>query len=403
MKLRSITLLGSSSGRNAGDAALMAGIMDSVDAAVGRRLTYEIPTIKPGFVRETYPNITRPISLMPWHGSVKMLGLPTLRSILRTDFSLIFDAILFDRSLYNPLFNFLSTLHLLLPLAKKRGKKLGCYNVGVGPVTTPQGRAMLKKLVEMMDFITVRDEDSLELLLELGVKNRRILLAADAALNAKSSSEERIDTIVRDLGLSPEKEILAININRYLNTWASPPTQPLTREAFLGIYADALNEAMSRIDAQLLFVCTQHHDIDITVDLMKRVSAPAKKALLDNKRYNPYEVKGVMGRASLLLGMRLHAMILASSALCPIIGLAYQPKVDYYFRSLGLRDYSLSFGDFNASSLSKHLQRGWAERHTLKEHVVKRVPALQQEAEKAAAIIASIDRGENTDHFFREP
>ena len=86
----------------------MAGIMDSVDSAVGRRLTYEIPTIKPRFIKETYPNITRPISLMPWHGTVKMLGLPTLRSILRTDFSLIFDAILFDRSLYNPLFNFLS-------------------------------------------------------------------------------------------------------------------------------------------------------------------------------------------------------------------------------------------------------------------------------------------------------
>jgi polysaccharide pyruvyl transferase WcaK-like protein len=259
---------------------------------------------------------------------------------------------------------------------------------------------MLKRLVEMMDFITVRDEDSLELLMDLGVKNRRILLAADAALNARSSPGERVDSIVRDLGISPAKEILAININRYLNTWASPPTQPLTREAFLGIYADALNEAMSRIDAQLLFVCTQHHDIDISEDLMKRISAPSRKALLDNRRYNPYEVKGVLGRASLLLGMRLHAMILASSALCPIIGLAYQPKVDHYFRSLGLRDYSLSFGDFNASSLSKHLRRGWAERQALKEHVVKRVPALQQEAEKAAAIIASIDRGENTDRFF---
>ena len=400
--LRSITLLGSSSGRNAGDAALMAGIMDSVDSAVGRRLTYEIPTIKPGFVRETYPNITRPIGLMPWHGSVKMLGLPTLRSILRTDFSLIFDAILFDRSLYNPLFNFLSTLHLLLPLAKKRGKKLGCYNVGVGPVTTPAGRVMLKKLMEMMDFITVRDEDSLELLREMGVENPRMLLTADAALNAGGSTGDRVDAIVRDLGISPEKEILAININRYLNTWASPPTRPLTREEFLGIYADALNEAMGRIDAQLLFVATQHHDIDITEDLMKRITAPVKKALLDNKRYSPYEVKGVMGRASLLVGMRLHAMILGSSALCPIVGLAYQPKVDYYFRSLGLRDYSLSFGDFNASSLSKHIQRGWAERRALKEHVVKRVPVLQREAEKAAAIVAAIDRGESTDRFFRE-
>ncbi len=44
--INSITLLGSSSGRNAGDAALIAGIIDSVDAACGKEVLWEIPTIK---------------------------------------------------------------------------------------------------------------------------------------------------------------------------------------------------------------------------------------------------------------------------------------------------------------------------------------------------------------------
>ena len=77
--INSITLLGSSSGRNAGDAALIAGIIDSVDAACGKQITWEIPTIKPSYIRDNYRGITKPISMLPWAGSVKMFGIPTYR------------------------------------------------------------------------------------------------------------------------------------------------------------------------------------------------------------------------------------------------------------------------------------------------------------------------------------
>ncbi|MBD3337282.1 MAG: hypothetical protein GF355_17355, partial [Candidatus Eisenbacteria bacterium] len=188
--LKSITLLGSSSGRNAGDAALLSGIMEGVDRACGTRLLYEIPTINPGFIRRTYPHRVRPVGMLPWNLSIKMLGLPTYRSILRTDLTLIFDAILFDRALWNPLFNFLSTLHLLLPAARRRGGRMGFYNVGTGPVTTPAGRRMLRRLSETMDFITVRDQESLEILHEIGVRHPRMLLTADAALEIAGAGEE---------------------------------------------------------------------------------------------------------------------------------------------------------------------------------------------------------------------
>ena len=127
--IRSISLLGSSSGRNAGDAALLSGIMDSIDSRLGRRLVYEIPTIRPNYVWHNYNNKVRPVSMLPWSLSVKMAGIPTVASILRSDLTMVFDAILFDKQLYNPLFNYLSTINFLLPLAKKFNKKLGFYNV----------------------------------------------------------------------------------------------------------------------------------------------------------------------------------------------------------------------------------------------------------------------------------
>lgn len=398
--LTSATLLGSSSGRNAGDAALISGIMDAVDHACGTELTYEIPTICPAYIRDHYTRRTRPIPMLPWNFSVKMLGPTTYRSILRTDISLIFDAILFDRALYNPLFNFMSTLRLMLPAAKRKGKRLACYNVGTGPVTTPAGRRMLRELMEVMDFITVRDRDSYDVLMDIGVQNPRILVTADAALNVPAAEPARADAALRALGLDPAGEILGININAYLNTWAGPGIRPLTREQFLSVYAAAVNRAVRQIQAPVLFVVTQHLDVDITRDLMSRVDAP-KKAMITNREHDHHEIKAVLSRLALLFGMRLHCMILASSELTPIVGLAYQPKIDHYFNTLGLTPWSLSFKDFTEETVANHLLKGWEQRRELRRQLELRIPERRREAFKAADLVAALHRGEDLDAALR--
>lgn len=393
--INSATLLGSSSGRNAGDAALISGIMGSVDAACGRKLTYEIPTINTKFIRENYTaHKVVPISMMPWNLSIKMLGLPTYQSVMRTDVSLIFDAILFDRSLYNPLFNFLSTLYLILPRAKRQGKLIGLYNVGAGPVSTPQGRKMLKTVAEIADFITVRDPGSFKLLRDIGVQNPRMILTADAALNAPASDERRSKEIMRGLGLNPEEETFAVNVNAYLDTWASPGRVSMGREKFVTAYRAALQRVSQELGVQMLFVSTQHHDVDITREIMAGISSSKPMAMLPNTTYSHYDVKGVLGHVSLLFGMRLHAMILASSMLTPIVGLAYQPKCDYYYESLGLESFSMSFDDFSEDGLVRHMLSGWEKRTAIRSTLEERIPQLKSDADKAGQVVAAVARGE---------
>lgn len=400
-RIGSATLLGSSSGRNAGDAALMAAIVASTDAACGRTLNYEIPTIKPSYVRDHYPPHVRPVGMLPWNLSVKMLGWPTWSSINRTDLSLIFDAILFDRALYNPLFNFLSTLHLLLPAARRRGRRMAFYNVGAGPVTTPAGRRMLRELAEQMDFITVRDQDSHDILRDIGVRNTRLLVTADAALNAPSCDDARVEAIFRAKGIPFGDELLAVNINHYLDTWAGTGREPVGRERFLSCYADALERVGAETGAPLLFVTTQHADVTITQELMARLKKARVAGLLTNVEFNHVDVKGILRRVGLLFGMRLHAMILASSERTPIVGLAYQPKIHHYYARIGLRELSLDFADFSADALARHMLDGWRDRATLRAHLHRVMPALQAEAHRPAELIAAMDRGDDLDAAIR--
>ena len=78
--LNSVCLLGSAAGRNAGDAALISGIMEAIDLRLQRKLLYRIPTLFPRFVEETYRhNRVEAVNVMPWTGSLKLLGLADLQ------------------------------------------------------------------------------------------------------------------------------------------------------------------------------------------------------------------------------------------------------------------------------------------------------------------------------------
>lgn len=399
--IRSITLLGSSSGRNAGDAALLSGIMDSIDARLGRRIVYEIPTIRPNYVWHNYNNKVRPISMLPWSLSVKMAGIPTVTSVLRSDLVLVFDAILFDRSLYNPLFNYLSTINYLLPFAKKFNQKLGFYNVGVGPIKTTAGAKMLKRVADVMDFITVRDIESFNLLRECGVTHDRIVLTADAAICVQGSSKAEAQKIIAQHGLPAGEEILAINISKYIDTWANKESGSMGKEAFVAIVTRALKEVVDKIAVPIAFICTQHHDVPLTREIMERTETTQKKAIFTNIEYNHYQIKALLSEMSLLLGMRLHATILATASFTPAVALPHQPKVSHYFNRLGLSDCVLEFDGFSAEALSSKLLEAWEKRVETRNRLKEVIPALKAQADYAANFVEAIDQGKELEPYFK--
>ncbi len=395
--IESVTLLGSASGRNAGDAALMHSIMDSVDEACQSRLLYEIPSLNPEYVWKNYTNRVRPVSILPWNASLKLLGYTTYKSLMRTDLSLVFDATLFDRELYNPFFNFLSSYYALLPLARKKGKKMACYTVTVGPCRTKRGKEMLKTVMDMMDFITVRDQDSVDELREAKVENPNVLITNDCALNTKPSSKERIAKIRKEIGLPETGEILALNVNPYFDSWAGLSGKKLTREVFINTYASAVTKAVKNIDATLMFVSTQHLDETLTKDIMSKINTHHKKVYFSNRVYSPQDIRGLMAQVSLLFAMRLHCLILTSAGHTPIISLNYLPKVETYLKSLDLKDYSLDFSNFSEENIAKHIEKGWQDRQQIREKLNAKIPAMKFEAFKAAILVDSLSRGFSMD------
>ena len=123
------------------------------------------------------------------------------------------------------------------------------------------------------------------------------------------------------------------------------------KDKFLTIYAGALNQFVKQVNVPIMFVSTQHHDVPVTKELMSKISPAHKTGLLSNVTYNHYDIKGVMGKLSMLFGMRLHATILSASALTPTLGLSYQPKVADFFVRMGMPELSLSFDNFTEEGI----------------------------------------------------
>lgn len=333
--------------------------------------------------------------MLPWHGTVGMLGFPTFNSIRRSHLTIIYDAMLFDRKLWNPLTNYMSSAWAYLKFLKRRGSLVGFYNVGAGPVTTPWGKKMLRELAELADFITVREVDSLNLLADMGINEEKMLVTADNAIPVVASSEEKVRAIFSELQMPFGEDILAININSYLNSWTGLGQDALTSEEFIRVYSAALNQFLQETPLPVLFVATQHSDVPITTKLMEAVHAPRGKAVFSNIGYNHHDVKGVLEHVSMLFGMRLHANILATSALTPAVALVFQQKVKSYYDLLGLSKNVMSFADFSKDSLVAMLRYGWENRVAVKDTLRQIIPILSDETAKSAEIVAAINRGED--------
>ena len=146
-----------------------------------------------------------------------------------------------------------------------------------------------------------------------------------------------------------------------------------------------------------MFVATQHLDVPLSKEIMSLLKSRRKVAVVSNVDHSHYDIKGVLGKVSLLFAMRLHSMILASSGLTPVAGLAYQPKIDHYFEALGLPQYSLGFEDFSEDKIVEHVLRAWERRGETGKILANRIPELQSKAYLAAELVACLHRDGDLD------
>lgn len=380
-----ITLLGNNSGRNLGDMAIMSSIMESLSKRLPNAEFY-VPTIKPSWVKDHYGSKynVRAINVMPWTLSLRLLGLPTLRCLAKSDCALICDGIIFGKKLFNPAFNYLITLVFLVPLGRLLGCKMVCYSTGIGPFPSWISRLFAKWTINGCDLVMMRERDSEKLTKEIGV-TQPVELTGDAAFINPVSSDATAVSIMKEIGLNPEKPVLAINATSYLDTWLTSSERLSDPRSFLKLVASGIRRAQESVRDrfQPLVVCTHPMDEATCRELTELVGGN----LITNTTYLSHDIQAVLRRCGLLVGMRFHSIVLASSVETPVVGLIYAPKVRGYLRLLNCEDYGLELASLNEEVLGTKLAQAWDDRATLKARQVPIIRDLKAGAEHAADLL----------------
>ena len=384
-----ICVVGNFSGRNSGDAAILGGLLHDITGAFrDRPLLFEVPTINTRFVRETYRDFpVRPVSLLPTHLSVKILGLPIVRSVLRADLVLVTDAILFDRMLYNPLFNYLHTLSWVLPWGARRGVPVVLYNVSLGPVTTAAGRKCLARVLRSTRKIIVRDRPSAALARAIAPELAEPTVAADCALSTEPAPPARVDEIARHYGLFQSgRPVLGFNVNAYVDVYVRGEKPGVGDAEFQRIVASVLDRAVRELGVDVLLVITQPMDRQMTRRVIARMQERTHVSAVGNPALSYRDIAGVLGRVDAFVGMRTHSLILASSMHTPLSGIIAYAKNRGYLESIDRHDGMLEFADFSAESLWQLVRTTWEQRDAIGRRL-----AVSVERERAKARGAALE------------
>jgi polysaccharide pyruvyl transferase CsaB len=226
--------------------------------------------------------------------------------------------------------------------AQRMGKRTAIFAQGIGPLS-PLGRFIARGACRRLGLAIVRDAASARTLRALAPA-LDVRTGADpvfaADLGTSGAAAERLAAE----GIPPRGDVVAIVVRR---------SRLLDRmRVALAALADRF---MTHYHAQVVFVPFQRPgDVAASITVIQACrSAP----VLLGGGYDLPTMAALFARCSAVVGMRLHALVLAAATGVPFLALAYDPKITALVEALA---YPLAPPD--AGSLAAAADRLWADR-----------------------------------------
>ena len=248
-------------------------------------------------------------------------------------------------------------------MAQMLGRRTMFIAQGIGPLKLARSRRLVKSVANRLNAVTVRDPDSAALLRQIGVTRPPVEVTADPALllappAPNSGGAEGAAPFGVALRPWPGQDGIAAHVADACGSVLSGrralllPMQPGSDKPVAEQFGRAWNQGMGTGNRATLCV-------------------PEKglTPLLSN-----------IASCDLMIGMRLHALILAAAAGIPSVALSYDPKVNAFMQSSGQGDAVYALTPSDPDALAALLQRVWAERTVRAGALRAALPSLRAQA-----------------------
>lgn len=259
--------------------------------------------------------------------------------------------------------------------AKKYGLKVMLYANGIGPIVKEENKNRASKVLNCVDVITLRDEESSNVLKELGVSKPEIVVTADPAFS--------FETDVKDISkeFSVEGDYFCISVRN----WSESDEKVILGMASM---ADYISEKYSLIP---VFVPMQF-DKDLNPG---RIIASKMKntAIVIHKKLNLKQIFSLIKYSKAVIAVRLHMLIFSATLGIPSIGIDYDPKIKGFQKHIGV-PYILEKDDIQNFEYRKVVDEFMENHEKLCKTLEEQLPEIKQKAKENAKIASGIIYGE---------
>ncbi|MDN4492139.1 polysaccharide pyruvyl transferase CsaB [Ureibacillus aquaedulcis] len=203
----------------------------------------------------------------------------------------------------------------IMQIAKMHKKPVFVYAQGMGPINKGISKLIVRKTLNKVDQITVRDEESKKLLENIGIK-KSIGIVPDPVTGLDGSSFH--SSWLESAGLD---NYIAISVRDW-------PTTVDYRQKIV----DSLDQLAGNGETIIFVPMHGEHDARTSrefAELMKEKSLVAPADLSIEEKI------AIIGQSKLLIGMRLHSLIFSSIFYTPFIAISYDPKIDAFAKIAG--------------------------------------------------------------------
>ena len=259
----------------------------------------------------------------------------------------------------------------IIRLAQKCGIKTMLYANGIGPITKKINRKLASRILNKVDFITLRDDKSDEELKSLGVTKPRVIITADPAFTIDTDISQSGKFFTNIAGVPAGTKLCIVSIRSWKNSSAH----------FVSDLAKLCDYMVTTHGIYPLFVPMQYpEDTEISKTVMSLMTEPS---YIINRELSVPEMFSVLSEAELLIGMRLHSLIYATTLAIPAMPLCYDPKISAFMESLNQPD-RINVENFDLDMAKELLTTIINERNMRSEDLKKTNAVLKETAQKNA-------------------
>ncbi|MBM7649334.1 polysaccharide pyruvyl transferase CsaB [Bacillus ectoiniformans] len=256
------------------------------------------------------------------------------------------------------------------------------YGVGAGPIQTKLGRFLIKNMTQSARLVAVRDEKSKSLIESLGI-NQPVHMIADPAFTLKYDGKKELTDAPLKIGVTAVPYFSK-------NYW--PVSDESVYQEYVSGMAKNIDYLLDHHPAHIYFYSTKYpQDIDVTEDIYREM-VHKDKVTIYKDNLPPDQLVNMAGEMDLLIGTRLHSLILAVAAGTPVIGVSYHPKVAAFMESTKQASFLVDIPKLSDHTrfyeiLQSEMDRGWKKRQL---DLFDLSDQMREEALKGVTLLKSV-------------